>query len=102
MRAWASYNCKDFSNLSMAAVTTPADLMMVIGFTGPEHAKPFRTDGTVICGNGCCGNTRDAAYVVGARHNTGLNLAYGDDHVKWQSVSTIISGVNNKTIINIW
>ena len=95
-----AYNCKNFSNQSLAAVTAPADLMMVIDFTGPEHAKPFRTDGTVICGNGCCGNIRDAAYVGGARHNSGSNLTYGDGHVKWQSSSTVIAGIYAKTLIN--
>ena len=95
-----AYNCRNFSNQKLAAIDAPADRMMLIDFTGPEHAKPFGADGTVICGNGCCGNIRDAAYTPGARHNQGANLAYGDGHVKWLGVSGVIAGINNKTLIN--
>ena len=101
----ASYglNCKNFSNTSLASLTTPADLMMLIDFSGPEHAKPFTAAGAVPCGSGCCnGNILTSAYTPGARHNTGSNLAYGDGHVKWQSLQTISSAIPAKTFINNW
>jgi prepilin-type N-terminal cleavage/methylation domain-containing protein/prepilin-type processing-associated H-X9-DG protein len=107
------YNCKNFSNIKLATVTAPADLMMVIdlanknnlpNYPAPEHAKPFDASGAVPCGNSscCAGNARDDAYIPGARHNEGSNLTYGDGHVKWLNEQSLISGITGKTLINNW
>jgi prepilin-type N-terminal cleavage/methylation domain-containing protein/prepilin-type processing-associated H-X9-DG protein len=93
------YNCKNCSNAKMASIQRPSETMMFIDDTGAEHIKPFGPDGTVPCGNGCCGNIRDAVWLGAARHNDGSNMAYVDGHVKWMNKTNIVTGVTNRTFI---
>lgn len=94
-----AYNCKDCSQQAEATIDKPAAIFMFVDFSGPEHAKPFAADGTVPCGNGCCGNIRDDAWLPSARHNDGSNFAYCDGHAKWMNKQAIVSGMANRTYI---
>jgi prepilin-type N-terminal cleavage/methylation domain-containing protein/prepilin-type processing-associated H-X9-DG protein len=106
VRSYA-YNCFNFSAKAMASITAPADVAMLFELNGQRSAKPFNAAGAPGrgCANAasCCGgNLLIGAYTPGARHNTGMNLAYGDGHVKWQSLQNVVTGVSGKTLINNW
>jgi prepilin-type N-terminal cleavage/methylation domain-containing protein/prepilin-type processing-associated H-X9-DG protein len=95
-----AYNCRNFSNSSQAAIDLPATRAMVMDFVGVQHFKPFLDNGDVICGGGCCGGSiLQNGYLQACRHTDGVNIAFGDGHVKWIARDKLIQGVLNRELI---
>ncbi|MBM3477268.1 MAG: DUF1559 domain-containing protein [Armatimonadetes bacterium] len=73
-------NCR-MTNLKLAEIKQPADGPMIID-ANCHWVNPYANS----AGTGF--NTCNGGRIAQTRHNEGMNVCYGDGHVKWQNVGT--------------
>ncbi|MCL5283875.1 MAG: DUF1559 domain-containing protein [Armatimonadetes bacterium] len=65
-------------------VSNPNCYMYYVPGTGPSLSQ------SVLNNFPCYGNTLEVSYLMMGRHNLGVNIAWGDGHVKWMKSSALI------------
>ena len=90
-------------NISMSMIQFPAEMLVVADDTFGNRTLYTPSQGRTTWGQNYTNppGLNSAALVDGVnfpygRHNDGLNLAYCDGHVKWQTPETLYNGGNNK------